>query len=68
MHIFSSASNWSKDKKYNIGELNIHNLPDFENFDGVIVDINNIRHREVGLELIEVLKKRINQSYPLEMI
>ena len=42
IYVFNSFSNFSIDEKYNIGELNIFNLPNLKEFDGLIVDLNNI--------------------------
>ncbi len=57
LYIFNSSGDWSMDEDYNIGEYNIYNLPDFADFDGIILDINNIRYANVGMKVIEAVKK-----------
>ena len=47
LYIFNSSGDWSRDEDYNIGEYNIYRLPDLNDFDGIIVDLNNIRYSEV---------------------
>lgn len=42
LYVFNSFGNFSRDKKYNIGEYNITNLPDFSQFDGIILELTNI--------------------------
>lgn len=56
LYVFRSAADWSKGKDYNVGEFNIYNLPDFKDFDGIILDLDNNRHKEVGLNLIEAVR------------
>ena len=34
--------NWSFDEKHNQGEYNMFTLPHMENYDGIILDCNNI--------------------------
>ena len=43
VYAFNSFGDFSVDEKFNTGEFNIFNLPDLKEFDGVIVDLNNIR-------------------------
>lgn len=43
LYIFNSSGDWSRDEDYNIGEYNIYRLPDLNDFDGIIVDLNNIQ-------------------------
>lgn len=47
LYIFNSSGDWSRDEDYNTGEYNIYRLPNLEDFDGIIVDLNNIRYPEV---------------------
>lgn len=47
LYIFNSSANWSTDKAYNKGEYNIFNLPPFEEFDGILLDLNNVQSDEV---------------------
>ena len=48
LYIFNSSGNWSRDDKYNEGEYNIFNLPDFKEFDGIILDLNNVEMNAVA--------------------
>lgn len=57
LYIFNSSGDWSMDEGYNIGEYNIYNLPDFNDFDGIIMDLNNIRHEDIGIKVIDAVKK-----------
>lgn len=57
LYIFNSSGDWSMDGDYNVGEYNIYNLPNFADFDGIILDINNIRYADVGMRVIEAVKK-----------
>jgi len=43
---FNSMGNWNDDPLYNEAEYNIYNLTDFTEFDGIIVDINNVTDEE----------------------
>ncbi len=45
--VFNSFGDFSVDEKFNHGEYNIFNLPDLKDFDGVIVDLNNIQQAEI---------------------
>lgn len=47
IYVFNSFGDFSVDEKFNIGEFNIFNLPDLKEFDGAIVDLNNIRDDEI---------------------
>lgn len=57
LYIFNSSSEWSMDEDYNIGEYNIYNLPDFKEFDGIVVDLNNIRKEEIRNQVITAVRK-----------
>ena len=57
LYIFNSSGDWSMDDGYNVGEYNIYNLPDFNDFDGIIMDLNNIRYMDVGQRVIDAVKK-----------
>lgn len=57
LYIFNSFGNWSRDKEYNCGEYNIFNLPDFSDFDGIILDLNNISSGKVLAEVTYKAKK-----------
>lgn len=53
LYIFNSSGDWSRDEAYNIGEYNIYHLPDLSDFDGIILDLNNIRYPQVRRYVIE---------------
>lgn len=53
LYIFNSSGDWSLDDDYNIGEYNIYRLPFLEDFDGIILDTNNIRYPKVCQDVIE---------------
>ncbi len=57
LYIFNSAGNWSRDESYNIGEYNVYNLPDLNEFDGIILDINNIIGKDVCKNVVEKVIK-----------
>lgn len=57
LYIFNSSGNWSYDEEYNVGEYNIFHLPDLNDFDGIILDLNNIRMAGVREYVIESAKK-----------
>ena len=57
LYIFNSFGNWSRDKGYNRGEYNIYNLPDFADFDGIILDVNNISSSKVLAEVVARAKE-----------
>lgn len=46
LYIFRSAGARSMDLAYNVGEYNIYRLPDFSEFDGIILDLNSVYQRE----------------------
>ena len=56
LYIFNSSGDWSRDEDYNIGEYNIYRLPDLNDFDGIIVDLNNIRYSKVREYVISSAK------------
>lgn len=58
LYIFNSFGNWNTNQEYISGEYNIFNLPDFSDFDGIILDLNNISSEK---ELAEVTC-RVKQS------
>lgn len=57
LYIFNSSGDWSWDTDYNIGEYNIYRLPDLNDFDGIILDVNNIRYPEIVEELADTVRK-----------
>ena len=42
LYIFCCAGNWSLDEEYNEGEYGIFSLPNFNEFDGVLIDFSNM--------------------------
>ncbi len=50
---FCCAGNWSRDQEYNNGEYSIFQLPDFADFDGAILDIRNMKSRQVVDDLVK---------------
>lgn len=57
LYMFNSSGDWSRDEAYNTGEYNIYRLPDLNDFDGIVLDLNNIRHPQVCQMVIETAKK-----------
>ena len=45
--------NFSHDPDFNLGEYQIFHLPDLSAFDGILVDLTNIRNQEVKKDLIQ---------------
>ncbi|MGN0240701.1 MAG: LacI family DNA-binding transcriptional regulator, partial [Candidatus Weimeria sp.] len=56
LYIFSCAGNWNTDEEYNEGEHGILSLPNFSEFDGVIVDFSNMYSTQTLQTLIEEIK------------
>lgn len=57
LYIFNSSGNWSRDEAFNTGEYNIYHLPDLAEFDGIILDLNNIRDQRVREYVIQTAEK-----------
>ncbi len=57
LYIFNSSANWSDDLAYNQGEYNIFRLPDLRDFDGIVLDVNNIADIEVRDALIQRVRE-----------
>ncbi len=57
LYIFNSSGGFSLDEKYNTGEYNIFHLPNFREFDGIILDLNNISRRDVCEYVIRKARK-----------
>lgn len=57
LYIFNSSGDWSRDIDYNVGEYNIYRLPDLNDFDGIVLDLNNIRYSSVREYIITAAKK-----------
>ena len=52
LYVFNAYASWSTDSLYDQGEHSIFFLPDFCDFDGVIVELNNTRVDSVRDEVI----------------
>jgi diguanylate cyclase (GGDEF)-like protein len=57
LYIFNSSANWSTDENYNQGEYNIFRLPDFKDYDGIVLDLNNIADSEMREYVIQKAEK-----------
>lgn len=57
LYIFNSSGNWSDDELYNQGEYNIFNLPNLRDFDGIVLDVNNIVDLGVRDALVDKVRK-----------
>lgn len=44
-------------KEYSQGEYNIFKLPEFDNYDGIIIDLDSIQNEEIQEYLLEKIKK-----------
>ena len=53
---FNTNGNWSHDKKQNIGEYNLFNLPHYDEYDGIIFDCTNMTDQDQLELIIEKLK------------
>jgi diguanylate cyclase (GGDEF)-like protein len=57
LYIFNCSANWSSDEAYNRGEYNIFRLPDFKDFDGIVLDLNNTNDENVRVSIFEAVKQ-----------
>ena len=57
LYIFNSSGNWSSDADYNVGEYNIYNLPDLKDFDGIILELNNISSKDALQDVVQRAKE-----------
>ncbi len=57
LFLFTCASGVLRNKKYNEGELNIYNLPDFSSFDGVIIELTFIQDQKIREVIIQKIKE-----------
>ncbi|MDE6700397.1 MAG: GGDEF domain-containing protein [Acetatifactor sp.] len=57
LYIFNSSANWSDDAAYNQGEYNIFRLPDLKEFDGIVLDVNNIADTDVRDALVQRVRE-----------
>lgn len=56
LYIFNSSGGWSRDEEYNYGEYNIYNLPNLNDFDGIIMDLNNICYASVRENVVRAAR------------
>ena len=56
LYHYNCFGNWSTDERNNQGEYNIFNLPDLTQFDGIIMDCNNIRDKGQLQHLFKLLR------------
>lgn len=54
---FNCFGNWSRDAEHNAGEYNIFRLPELSDFDGIVIDANNILDHDVLSNLIRSVKE-----------
>lgn len=59
LYQYNCHGSWSTDTDHNYGEFNIYRLPDLNTFDGVILDITNIRN-EADNRLVENILKDVH--------
>lgn len=57
IYVFNCFGNFSRDEKFNNGEYNITRLPDFSEFDGIILELTNISPENIKNEIIAHVKK-----------
>lgn len=57
LYQYNCYGNWSRDKRHNLGEYNIYNLPDLSGFDGILLDCNNISDQEQLNRVIDMIKE-----------
>ncbi len=57
LHQYNCYGNWSRDELHNQGEYNIYNLPDLSQYDGIILDCNNIMDEKVRSRVISMLRE-----------
>lgn len=69
LYIFHSFGNFSKDEKFNRGEYNIYNLPNFEDFDGIILELTNVSEKDAKDKIIKrVLDSKVPAVAMIEHI
>lgn len=57
LHIFNSFGNWSRDIRFCLGEYNIYRLPQLEQYDGIILDLNNIAMPQIVEDTVNRVRK-----------
>lgn len=56
LYFFNANGNWSHDKKFNDGEYKIFDLPELENFDGIVFYCSNMVDEEQINHIVSKLK------------
>ncbi len=56
VYVFNSFGDFSVDEKFNMGEFNIFNLPDLTEFDGLIVELNNVQQDEIRENILQKIR------------
>lgn len=65
LYIFRSSGVSAIAEDFNIGEYNIYHLPDFSDFDGIIVELNNVRKNDnmlTGVKAFDYVVDKIRKS------
>lgn len=65
VYIFRSSGASTVDEDYNLGEYNIYHLPDLSDFDGIIVELNNLRKNDnmvSGVNAFDYVVDKIRKS------
>ena len=65
LYFFSTNGTWSRDQKFNSGEYSLYDLPDLENFDGIVFDCTNTTDEH---QIDKIVNKLKNLSIPVVSI
>lgn len=65
LYQFQSFGNWSKDLLFNIGEYNIYNLPNLDQYDGIIIHCNNIVESQHMEKIVQRLRAASATGVPV---
>ncbi len=57
LYVFHSFGSYSMDEKYNAGEYNIVELPNFADFDGIILELTNVANPEAKEKILRKARK-----------
>lgn len=57
LYVFNSNGSWSNDDTYSHGEYNIFNLPNLNDFDGIMLSLNNVKYPEVTDALVTKVRE-----------
>lgn len=57
LYHYSCHGNFSGEELHNVGEYNIYNLPELKDFDGIVLDCNNIIDQKQLEHVIDLIKK-----------